>query len=178
MPTITKSRAKVKSQSAAPVTALASRDRVDVPTAKRRARRRSEPTEAPTTPAVAQKIAENRAILPPPGENPGGTPTRSETQCNQGDQGRMTMRIVALDLGVKNSSYCEVFQGQVVHRATVSELESLRSLLGPVSGQCCRKAAVTALPHDQGERLQLPALSGCRRHGQRQATYRRHLFRG
>jgi hypothetical protein len=35
--------------------------------------------------------AENWAILLPPGENPGGTPTRSETQ---GVQGRMTMRIV------------------------------------------------------------------------------------
>ena len=47
MPTITKSRADLKSQSVAPVTALASRDRVDVPTVKRRARRRSDQADAP-----------------------------------------------------------------------------------------------------------------------------------
>src|SRR5271157_6089788 len=47
MPTIARSKRNLKTRGAAPVTALASRDRLDVPTAKRRARRRSEPTEAP-----------------------------------------------------------------------------------------------------------------------------------
>ena len=93
-----------------------------------------------------QKLSENRAILPPPGENPGGSPTRSETQLTQGDQGRMTMRIVALDLGVKKTSYCEISQGLVVQRMTVSEVSSLEHLLGPnqppatVAIEACREA--------------------------------------
>jgi transposase len=62
MPTITKKRGKLKSQSAAPVTALASRDRVDVPTAKRRARRPSEPTERLSSPVEAQNSSESRVI--------------------------------------------------------------------------------------------------------------------
>jgi transposase len=97
-------------------------------------------------PVEVQKLSENRAILPPLGENPGGTPTRSETQLTQGDQGRMTMRIVALDLGVKKTSYCELSQGQVVQRMTVSEVSSLEHLLGPeqppakVAIEACREA--------------------------------------
>jgi transposase len=58
----------------------------------------------------------------------------------------MTMRIVALDLGAKKTSYCELSQGQVVQRATVSEIQSLQSLLGPeqpaakVAIEACREA--------------------------------------
>ena len=146
MPIITKSRGRLKSQSAAPVTALASRDRVDVPTAKRRARRRSGPTEASSTTSVeAQNLSENRAILPPSGRIPDGTPTRSVTQLD-GAQGRMTMRIVALDLGTKKTSFCELSQGQVVQRLTVSDVCSLEHLLGPdqppanVAIEACREA--------------------------------------
>ena len=146
MPTITKSKKRPKPQSAAPVTALASRDRVDVPTVKRRARRRSAQADTPVVPVVADEFVENRAILPPSGENPGGAPTRSETQITQGAQGRMTMRFVALDLGARKTTYCELSEGQVVHRATVSELESLQPLLGPdqpaakVAIEACREA--------------------------------------
>lgn len=56
------------------------------------------------------------------------------------------MRIVALDLGAKKTTYCELSQGQVVHRATVSELNSLQPLLGPeqpaakVAIEACREA--------------------------------------
>ncbi|MEO8185669.1 MAG: transposase [Deltaproteobacteria bacterium] len=56
------------------------------------------------------------------------------------------MRKVALDLGAKKTTYCEVFEGQVVRRATVSEIETLRSLLGPeeptaqVAIEACREA--------------------------------------
>jgi hypothetical protein len=74
MSTITKSKSHRKTQDAAPVTALASRDRVDVPTAKRRAVRRSGPAEAPKVSIGADKAAESRPILPPSGENPGGAP--------------------------------------------------------------------------------------------------------
>lgn len=56
------------------------------------------------------------------------------------------MRTVALDLGNKNTSYCEVADGSVVQRGTVSSLESLRCLLGPeqpparVAIEACREA--------------------------------------
>jgi transposase len=56
------------------------------------------------------------------------------------------MRIVALDLGTKKTTYCEVAQGQVVQRATVSRVSSLESLLGPdqpaarVAIEACREA--------------------------------------
>ena len=146
MPTINRSGASCKGLGTAPVTALASRDRVDVPPAKRRAGRRSELNVPPAVPVEALKVVENRAILPPPGENPDGALTRSETQISQRAQGRMTMRIVALDLGVKKTSYCELSQGQVVHRTTVCEFESLKPLLGPdqpaakVAIEACREA--------------------------------------
>jgi len=56
------------------------------------------------------------------------------------------MRMVALDLGGKKTSYCEVSKGTVIQRITVSELESLRPLLGPeqpparVAIEACREA--------------------------------------
>lgn len=56
------------------------------------------------------------------------------------------MRNVALDLGAKKTTYCEVVEGQVVQRATVTGVESLRSLLGPehapatVAIEACREA--------------------------------------
>lgn len=56
------------------------------------------------------------------------------------------MRMVALDLGARKTTYCELSQGQVVHRATVSELETLHPLLGPdqpaakVAIEACREA--------------------------------------
>ncbi len=97
-------------------------------------------------PTGADKAAENKAILPPPGKDPGGAPTRSETQSFQGAKGRMTMRIVALDLGARKTTYCEVSKGQVIERATVSDVTSLKSLLGPdqppamVAIEACREA--------------------------------------
>jgi len=56
------------------------------------------------------------------------------------------MRKVALDLGAKKTTYCEVADGQVVQRATVTSVESLRTLLGPeqpaavVAIEACREA--------------------------------------
>lgn len=56
------------------------------------------------------------------------------------------MRIVALDLGVKKTSYCELSAGQVVERVTVAEFGTLRPLLGPeqpparVAIEACRQA--------------------------------------
>lgn len=56
------------------------------------------------------------------------------------------MRKVALDLGSRKISLCEVSDGRVVQRATVGDIESLRSLLGPeqnparVAIEACREA--------------------------------------
>jgi transposase len=56
------------------------------------------------------------------------------------------MRSVALDLGTKKSTYCEVAKGQVVQRTTVSQVSSLDGLLGPdqpaarVAIEACREA--------------------------------------
>jgi transposase len=41
------------------------------------------------------------------------------------------MRKVALDLGAKKVTYCEISEGRVIGRGTVSEVEALRSVLGP-----------------------------------------------
>ena len=56
------------------------------------------------------------------------------------------MRKVALDLGAKKTTYCEVADGQVVQRTTVTQVESLEPLLGPeqppatVAIEACREA--------------------------------------
>lgn len=114
----------------APVTPLASRARVDGPTAKGRAERRS-----------TEKLA-NLSLM----SCPISTPTRSEGAGKTGARERSAMRKVALDLGGKKTTYCEVAEGAVVQRATVSEVTSLRSLLGPdqpaatVAIEACREA--------------------------------------
>jgi transposase len=56
------------------------------------------------------------------------------------------MRKVALDLGVRKTAYCEVKDGTVIQRATVTSVETLSSLLGPqepkavVAIEACREA--------------------------------------
>jgi transposase len=76
----------------------------------------------------------------------GGTPTRSKGAKNNGAKERSAMRKVALDLAAKKITYCEVRNGQVVQRATVTAIDSLRSLLGPeqaparVAIEACREA--------------------------------------
>jgi hypothetical protein len=40
------------------------------------------------------------------------------------------MRKVALDLGARKTAYCEVAEGAVIQRATVTRVETLKSLLG------------------------------------------------
>lgn len=56
------------------------------------------------------------------------------------------MRKVALDLGSRKTTYCEVAGGQVNRRETVTNVESLRPLLGPeqpaatVAIEACREA--------------------------------------
>ena len=56
------------------------------------------------------------------------------------------MRKVALDLGARKTAYCEVRDGKVVQRETVTTVQSLDSLLGPeqppaaVAIEACREA--------------------------------------
>jgi len=56
------------------------------------------------------------------------------------------MRKVALDLGARKTSYCEVRGGAVIQRATVTSVETLSGLLGPeqppatVAIEACREA--------------------------------------
>jgi transposase len=56
------------------------------------------------------------------------------------------MRKVALDLGTRKTAYCEVREGKVVQRETVTTVHSLESLLGPeqppavVAIEACREA--------------------------------------
>jgi hypothetical protein len=62
-----------------------------------------------------------------------GPPVRSETR-RLGAEERSAMRNVALDMGAKTISYCEVHEGQVVDRATVRRLDDLEVRLGPKAG--------------------------------------------
>lgn len=63
-----------------------------------------------------------------------------------GAKERSAVRNVALDLGKKKTTYCEIADGKVVQRATVTRVESLSSLLGPdhppatVAIEACREA--------------------------------------
>ena len=56
------------------------------------------------------------------------------------------MRKVALDLGARKTAYCEVQDGQVIQRATVTSVQTLETLLGPdhppadVAIEACREA--------------------------------------
>jgi transposase len=121
-----------KVEGSALVMPLACRDRVDVPTAKGRAERRS-----------CQKVANLPSAV-----STADVPTRSVGAIESGTQGRSAMRSVALDLGSKVIAYCEIAGGQVVQRGTVSSLELLEPVLGPqslparVAIEACREAWV------------------------------------
>jgi transposase len=103
---------------------------VEVATAKRRAKRRSE-SELTDPPLIGCPIS---------------TPTRSVGAIELGAKGRSVMRKVALDLGVRKIAYCEVANGEVVRRLTVSSVEALEPLLGrdaasaTVAIEACREA--------------------------------------
>lgn len=123
-------RGEKAAEGTAPVTPLACRARVNGPLAKGRASRRS-----------AEKLADPSLM-----SCPISTPTRSEGAIKSGATERSAMRKVALDLGGKKTTYSEVAGGEVIQRATVSAVESLRSLLGPeqpaatVAIEACREA--------------------------------------
>ena len=146
MRTVSQKKAPPKRRRTAPVTAPASRDRRSVPTANRRAGRRSGAAEKGTQAPGAELDAEKVAVVPPVGPNADGTPTRSETQLTPGAKGRTTMRIVGLDLGSNKIAYCELSQQKVTQRATVGDISALESLLGPdaaptkVAIEACREA--------------------------------------
>jgi len=73
-----------------------------------------------------------------------GTPARSKAQVVEAE-GRPAMRTVALDLGGRKTTFCEVAEGRVVERATVRSLRQLERWLGPntpparVAFEACRE---------------------------------------
>jgi len=78
---------------------------------------------------------------------PVGASTRSEGAKETGrPKERSAMRKVALDLGVRKTAYCEVQDGKVIQRATVTSVETLEAVLGPeqpsaqVAIEACREA--------------------------------------
>jgi transposase len=123
---------KPKRRVTAPVTPAASRERQGAPTASKRAERRAAQTE------------KWMADLPPGGK-PTSASTHSEMQETEAE-GRPAVRKVALDLGKKKTTYCEVAKGEVIRRLTVSEVTSLETVLGPkepeavVAIEACREA--------------------------------------
>lgn len=125
---------KSKRLGAALVTPPASRERRDAPTAKKRAERRQVEDEA-----------EGMAGLPCAEVAPENASTHSKMQEVEAE-GRPAVRKVALDLGKKKTTYCEVADGQVVRRQTVTEIDSLKFFLGPdqpkavVAIEACREA--------------------------------------
>jgi len=130
MPTESISTPKRKRSRSAPVTPAASRDRAGVPTATRRAGRRS-----------GKKLADLSAEA-----SAAATPTRSEGAITTRGKERPAVRNVALDLGTRKIVYCEVADGRVIERWTVTSLETLRLRLGPdqpaatVAIEACREA--------------------------------------
>ena len=57
-------------------------------------------------------------------------PTRSKGAIEPGAREETVMRSVALDLGKRKISYCEVNDGQVIQRLTISQIETLEAELG------------------------------------------------
>jgi hypothetical protein len=84
------------------------------------------------------------------------------------------MRSVALDLGVKETSFCKVSRGLVVARRTVGELKSLEDVLGRGSArarvaiEACREAwriaSTRSCSRGQSSRVGSPLRTCCRRH--------------
>lgn len=123
---------KQKLPGTAHVTPFASRVRVCDSTAKSRATRRSKASEKVT---ASSEIAEAT-----------DTATRSVGAIEPAAREEAVMRIVALDLGKRKISYCEVKNGEVFRRLTVSCIETLETELGAdqasavVAIEACREA--------------------------------------
>jgi transposase len=99
-----------------------------------------------SSPRAGRRRGGEVTSLPPVAETT-DTPTCSEAQDarRRGAQGRLVMRRIGLDLGVRHIAYCEVAQGKVVDRVTVKSLSELASRLGPdtepavVAFEACRE---------------------------------------
>jgi transposase len=132
-----------------------------MPTEKKRVTRRKAGVQAKSPrPARGSGVGSSHAttraselseeIAPSPVTFVAGAPARSKTQSDMGPKERAIMRSVALDLGAKKISMCEVANGAVVRRLTVTSIESLKSELGPqtpparVAIEACREAWAVA----------------------------------
>ena len=74
------------------------------------------------------------------------SPTHSKVQITGAREERSAMRSVALDLAARKIAYCEVANGKVIERRTVSSLSRLEDLVGPgcpparIAIEACREA--------------------------------------
>lgn len=101
---------------------------------------------AAVIPAAVERgmTPKRKRVVLPPSANALGTPKRSETQ-RSGARGRTTMRTVALDYG-NRTTLCEVRRGEIVVRASATELGQLSRWIGPntpparVAVEACREA--------------------------------------
>ncbi len=114
----------------APITPLAASGSIAArPESKRRAGR----------PDTVEKAANS------PVASSSGPQTRSVTQ-KEGAKELTAMRSIALDLGARETSFCEVSQGVVVARRTVRDVSKLSDTLGPgtkrarIAIEACREA--------------------------------------
>lgn len=84
--------------------------------------------DAEPSPETKKKVA----AAPPASRCDAGTPTRSNgAKTTEGPKETAAMRSVGLDLGSRKISFCEVSNGKVVARATVSRISDLLDRLGP-----------------------------------------------
>ncbi len=95
---------------------------------------------------ASQRSRQETANLPPVVDT-ADTPACSEAQDARrlGAQGRLAMRSIGLDLGVRHIAFCEVKDGKVVDRGAVRSFSQLESRLGPktanavVGFEACRE---------------------------------------
>jgi transposase len=95
---------------------------------------------------ASQRSRQETANLPPVVDTT-DTPACSEAQDARrlGAQGRLAMRSIGLDLGVRHIAFCEVKDGKVVDRGAVRSFSQLESRLGPktakavVGFEACRE---------------------------------------
>lgn len=114
--------------------------------------------ERPARAATRRSPVDTKEANLPSAESTAHTPTRSRRN-RTGIEGRLTMRKVALDLGSRQISFCEVSDGKVLSRRSVRQVSELESVLGPDSD-----SAVVAIEACR-EAWHVRACSTCTEHG-------------
>lgn len=115
-------------------------------TKQKKTRLRSKKVEQASTMSADAGAHGRKTVTLSPSAIAGGTPTRSTTQVNGGQEERVTVRNIGLDLGKNEVSFCEVREGKVIRRRTVRTIEQIEEVLGPELGhakvalEACREA--------------------------------------